>query len=161
MSGDSIFRDPRDTFNIGGSAQVQFGDNRFFLQGKTPKQRCLWALKTSPYESSKNTNTRRVSGTCEWAFSHPHFQRWQTSHQNELLWITADPGCGKSVLSRSFVDETSEQGGLTLCYFFFQDNAAQDHLSVAYSATLHSSSAISPTCFAMLFLLSKSTICPR
>lgn len=135
MKGD-IIRDP-DTFNIGGSAHVQFGDNQFFLQGDTPEQRCLWALKTSAYESFKNANIKRVPGTCEWAFSHPHFQTWQASDQNELLWITADPGCGKSVLSRSFVDETSEQGKHTLCYFFFKDNGSQDSLDVALSAILH------------------------
>ncbi|MBE3041069.1 hypothetical protein IMZ48_00465 [Candidatus Bathyarchaeota archaeon] len=48
---------------------------------------------------------------------------------SSFLWVSADPGCGKSVLSRYLVDEELRRPGeeprgqhaRTICYFFFKD----------------------------------------
>ncbi|KAB8231640.1 uncharacterized protein BDW43DRAFT_320666 [Aspergillus alliaceus] len=82
-------------------------------------------LYTCPYKDRKERNGKRVPGTCEWFTNHPIFQAWQQSTGNSsgLLWVSADPGCGKSVLTRYLVDElllnTNER---TVCYFFFKDD---------------------------------------
>ena len=80
------------------------------------------ALYTCPYKDRKNLNPPRVEGTCEWFTSHRLFQEWLRSDTASLLWVSADPGCGKSVLSRYLVDKfLPSAGGMTICYFFFKD----------------------------------------
>jgi ankyrin repeat protein len=57
---------------------------------------------------------------------------------DDLLWISADPGCGKSVLARSLIDnELQITDTHTTCYFFFKDNDEQDSLATALCALLH------------------------
>jgi hypothetical protein len=55
--------------------------------------------------------------------------------------VTADPGCGKSVLSRALVDESlldTVARDTTICYFFFKDTSEQQRSPVhAMAALLH------------------------
>jgi ankyrin repeat domain-containing protein 50 len=60
------------------------------------------------------------------------------------LWVSADPGCGKSVLSRFLVEEelcnvkSQESLHATVCFFFFKDdNDEQKSASAALCALLH------------------------
>ncbi|KAA8645102.1 uncharacterized protein ATNIH1004_009317 [Aspergillus tanneri] len=92
-------------------------------------------LYTCPYKDRKDRNSKRVPGTCEWFTSHSLFQAWQQSKSNVssgLLWVSADPGCGKSVLTRYLVDElllnTNER---TVCYFFFKDDFSDQRSSTS------------------------------
>ncbi|KAL7961974.1 hypothetical protein V8C34DRAFT_301690 [Trichoderma compactum] len=57
------------------------------------------------YEGNKNTNPERVSGTCEWFLTDERFHNWRNSKSGDLLWVSAGPGSGKSVLSKSLIDE--------------------------------------------------------
>jgi ankyrin repeat protein len=100
---------------------------------------CHQVFKTSTYEQFKNINPNRVEQTCQWALSHPLYRRWKDSATDDLLWISADPGCGKSVLSKSLVDEElrSDADGSTVCYFFFKDNDEQNSLATCLCALLH------------------------
>ncbi|KIX01605.1 uncharacterized protein Z518_09331 [Rhinocladiella mackenziei CBS 650.93] len=99
---------------------------------------CHQAFKTSTYEHFKNVNPDRVDGTCQWVLSHPHYLQWCTNVHDDLLWISADPGCGKSVLTKSLVDnELQNTEGHTVCFFFFKDNEEQDSLAPALCALLH------------------------
>ncbi|RDW57747.1 Pfs, NACHT and ankyrin protein [Coleophoma crateriformis] len=109
------------------------------LQYDSEKHRnCHIAFKpTVSYESQKDINPLRNPGTCQWAFEHPKFKQWHHNKKNDLLWISADPGCGKSVLSRSFVDKHLGTPDDTVCYFFFKDNDDQDRLSIGLCAILH------------------------
>jgi len=80
-------------------------------------------LYTSNYRDGKNRNHNRVEGTCEWFTNHPLFHHWNESRKSSLLWVSADPGCGKSVLVKHLVDHilptTSKR---STCYFFFKDD---------------------------------------
>ncbi|KEQ57653.1 uncharacterized protein M437DRAFT_9095, partial [Aureobasidium melanogenum CBS 110374] len=100
---------------------------------------CHQVFKASTYEQFKNINPDRVDQTCQWALSHPLYRRWRDSATDDLLWISADPGCGKSVLSRSLVDEElrSDADDSTICYFFFKDNDEQNSLATGLCALLH------------------------
>lgn len=85
----------------------------------------LRRLFTSPYEDRKNRNPQRVEGTCEWFASNPLFRGWHQRKGSALLWVSADPGCGKSVLARYLVDEllqSAKSHPKTICYFFFKDD---------------------------------------
>jgi hypothetical protein len=80
-----------------------------------------------------------VSGTCEWFLTHPKFLEWQESKTSSLLWLSADPGCGKSVLSKSLLDnELTSTESYTTSYFFFKDdNVDQKSVANALCALLH------------------------
>ena len=95
----------------------------------------------SGYKSDKDSVSARVPGTCEWLFEDHRFLEWRDSKHSRLLWVSAGPGCGKSVLSRSLIDErrvcTSAMSS-TVCYFFFKDGQEQRMRGAnALSAMLH------------------------
>ena len=78
----------------------------------------------SDYKRDKNVNSARVAGTCEWFFEDERFLNWRNSKSSELLWVSAGPGCGKSVLARALIDERrvcTNVMASTVCYFFFKD----------------------------------------
>ncbi|KAH6867704.1 hypothetical protein B0T10DRAFT_596960 [Thelonectria olida] len=90
----------------------------------TPKRpEWLRKLFACPYRDRKDRNPSRVTGTCEWFTNHPLFRQWRLSNTASLLWVSADPGCGKSVLAKFLVDEVlpSTTARIT-SYFFFKDD---------------------------------------
>jgi hypothetical protein len=101
--------------------------------------RCQQVLRTSEYERYKDRNPDRVRGTCRWFLDHENFQTWHQSNVSRFLWVSADPGCGKSVLSKSLVeDELKSTETRTTCYFFFKDDdVKQKSVANALSALLH------------------------
>jgi hypothetical protein len=110
-------------------------DNHYRNQGDIT---CHQSFKTSRYEEFKDRNPERVPDTCEWVLNHRKYQSWRTSANDDLLWISADPGCGKSVLSIFLVDqELRTEGSRSTCYFFFKDNEEQNDIAIALCAVLH------------------------
>ena len=103
------------------------------------ESRCLQALCTSTYEDRKNRNPDRVPGTCQWLMKNDKFLKWAESDSSDLLWVTADPGCGKSVLSKSLVDNELESTlSLTTAYYFFKDDSPEQRSAThALCALLH------------------------
>jgi hypothetical protein len=103
------------------------------------QQKCHQVFKTSNYEQHKDINPGRVPGTCQWALQNPHYLHWWNSRCNDLLWISADPGCGKSVLAKSLIDDDlgASSSTVSICYFFFKDNGEQNNLATALCAILH------------------------
>lgn len=119
--------------------------------------RCHECFRTNDYELDKEKNPDRIPGTCEWFLQHAKYQRWLKARDSEWLWVTADPGCGKSVLARCLVDSfQSSQGGLlpqdgfdpttggcaakqgSVCYFFFKDDSEVNRNAVnALTSILH------------------------
>lgn len=100
---------------------------------------CLQALCNSTYEDRKNRNPDRVPGTCQWFLNNDKFHEWAENDSSDLLWVTADPGCGKSVLSKSLVDSELESTlSLTTAYFFFKDDSPEQRSAThAVCALLH------------------------
>lgn len=100
---------------------------------------CLQALCTSTYADHKNLNPDRVPGTCQWFLKNEKFHEWAESDSSDLLWVTADPGCGKSVLSKSLVDgEFQSTLSLTTAYYFFKDDSPEQRSAThAVCALIH------------------------
>ena len=99
---------------------------------------CHQAFRTSDYEAYKKRNPDKVAGTCRWFLDHPNYNYWLENPGSGLLWISADPGCGKSVLSKSLIDkELCSTDVRTTCYFFFKDNLEQGSATKAVCALLH------------------------
>ncbi|KAF4340141.1 ankyrin repeat domain protein [Fusarium beomiforme] len=133
-------------FNISGGTQYnntgngnqflgsQFhGDVKFVGSGEDNetqsreirRAQVLKRLATSPYRDRKDRNPSAVRGTCEWFISHHLYHQWLGNEASKILWVSADPGCGKSVLVKYLVDlviQTTESQ--KVCYFFFKDDFA-------------------------------------
>ncbi|KAH8645758.1 hypothetical protein BX600DRAFT_391141, partial [Xylariales sp. PMI_506] len=89
--------------------------------------------KDTTYEWYKKRVVNRVQGTCQWFLTHDNFQNWLKQESGPLL-VTADPGCGKSVLAKYLIDY--ELKPATICYFFFKDQD-QNTVRQALCALLH------------------------
>ncbi|KAL2038542.1 hypothetical protein N7G274_008589 [Stereocaulon virgatum] len=113
---------------------VQETDSETGREGKfsTEEYACLQSLWRGgiDYESQKNQNTKRVSDTCLWTLEHPRYLEWRDNGEQILLWISADPGCGKSVLARCIVDEDLPRvfvndSSKQVLYYFFKDTSLE------------------------------------
>ncbi|KAL5351267.1 hypothetical protein ACLOAV_003119 [Pseudogymnoascus australis] len=106
------------------------------------EKKCMQAL-SFPYQDQKDVNPKRVEGTCEWFLQHEKFLAWCQDTANNLLWVTAGPGCGKSVLSKALVDEgllyarNPDTQTTSICYFFFKDDAERGSGLNALRSLLH------------------------
>lgn len=114
---------------------------RDILEQKTKdeeiKDSFLEAIYTCNYRERKDRNRERVPGTCEWFTNHRIFRSWIESAEPLPLWVSADPGCGKSVLSRHLVDNViSSSSKRTVCYFFFKDDFHDQKTSSGALASL-------------------------
>lgn len=91
------------------------------------------------YRDQMAFNPKRHPGTCEWFCRHQKYTSWLNSTKNELLLVTAEPGCGKSVLARFLIETElpSRREDAVIGYFFFKDNPVQNNLINALSAILH------------------------
>ena len=93
-------------------------------EGRDKNDAELLATIASDYKSDKDSVPARVTGTCEWFFEDERFLNWRSSKSSSVLWLSAGPGFGKSVLSRALVDEKRVCNHITtssVCYFFFKD----------------------------------------
>ena len=115
--------------NYGGAICFNSGTvNNTFMTVTDRKAREIEILKRlinnkPPYQDQKDRNPERIPGTCEWFVAHELFRNWRESNSSTMLWVSADPGCGKSVLVKHLVDSilaTTESR--TTCYFFFKDD---------------------------------------
>ncbi|KAK6495180.1 hypothetical protein TWF481_003207 [Arthrobotrys musiformis] len=115
------------------------GNMTFNYRGDKEDQRrkLRQELAKSEKENRKDQNPARVPGTCEWFTTHPTFQGWRASPSSNILWISADPGSGKSVLARHLIDNVLPTPGSRICYFFFKDNSEQTSATVALCCILN------------------------
>ncbi|EPE03575.1 ankyrin repeat protein [Ophiostoma piceae UAMH 11346] len=123
-------------------AQLQAQKDAMQQRLSDKEQTCLHlfrltgSTKDTTYEWYKDRVEERVPDTCRWFLQHANFQEWLKRESGPVL-VSADPGCGKSVLAKSLIDHELRQiPGTTVCYFFFKD---QDQCTVwqALCALLH------------------------
>jgi ankyrin repeat protein len=101
---------------------------------------------SNPYEWHKDRVEERVEGTCQWFLGQSDFEKWLQA-ESGLLTVSADPGCGKSVLARFLIDhhlpKAAETATASICYFFFKDQD-QNTLRQALCAMLHQLFSLKP-----------------
>lgn len=84
------------------------------------------------YEEYKDSIEERAEGTCQWFLDQPNFKEHWLEVDSRILLVTADPGCGKSVLAKFLIDcelprHFSQAGRpAAICYFFFKDPVQTD-----------------------------------
>ncbi|KAM6483960.1 ankyrin repeat-containing domain protein [Trichoderma sp. SZMC 28011] len=124
-----------------GTVENNFHNNVEIQQGPTRKAREIGIMRRlykSPYKDRKDRNPDPARGTCEWFIAHKLFLEWQESKRSTTLWVSADPGCGKSVLVKHLVDSVLPRASRTTCYFFFKDDFEdQKNVSSALCCILH------------------------
>jgi len=156
-----------ELFQLHIIAELQQGRNEFNERHlNEDESKCHECFRTNDYEFDKEKNPDRIPGTCEWFLQHPRYQKWLGATGSSWLWVTADPGCGKSVLSRFLIDifnpwsRTPSSGNVnpldsmpsgvtgeaqiqsklskTVCYFFFKDDSEVSRSSTnALTSILH------------------------
>ena len=138
------FRGPQDgSFQLVSGRIKELFDNAHIIESRTAEERKCIQLLTSnlTYRKDKDRNAERVPGTCQWFIGHSKFLNWRDDETASLLWVSADPGCGKSVLSRALVDErllSADSTMPSICYFFFKDDSGDlQSISNALCAILH------------------------
>lgn len=163
-----LSRKQDELFQLRVLAELQRGRNDFNRRHLTEDEsNCHKCLRTNDYEFDKEKNPDRIPGTCEWFLQHPRYRDWLDATGSSLLWVTADPGCGKSVLSRFLINslklswprtplsgvadplgwmppEVTEEADTqstfkkTICYFFFKDDSEVNRSSTnALTSILH------------------------
>ncbi|KAK0731925.1 hypothetical protein B0H67DRAFT_501978, partial [Lasiosphaeris hirsuta] len=96
----------------------------------------LAGTKGVSYEWYKDRVQDRVENTCQWFLEHENFIQWLKQDSGPLL-VSADPGCGKSVLAKYLIDQALPRASnASICYFFFKDQD-QNTVSQALCALLH------------------------
>ncbi|KLJ13037.1 hypothetical protein EMPG_11994 [Blastomyces silverae] len=137
LSGlQEIAADHRDITRMQLELQQDTAKQKMSDKQKTCLQlfRLTKSTEDATYEWYKDRVEDRVEGTCEWFLRHNHFREWLKRESGPLL-VSADPGCGKSVLAKYLIDR--ELPGLaTICYFFFKDQD-QNTVRQALCALLH------------------------
>lgn len=90
--------------------------------------------KDATYEWYKDRVEERIKDTCLWFLKHKHFKKWLKQESGPLL-VSADPGCGKSVLAKYLIDHSLPRSA-TICYFFFK-HKDQNTMRQALCVILH------------------------
>ncbi|KAK6330118.1 hypothetical protein TWF718_003546 [Orbilia javanica] len=112
------------SFKNTGVINFTNNDDPKATQRREKEIKVLQNLYKSVEINRKDRNPTRVPGTCEWFTHHKIFHEWNVSTVSKLLWVSADPGSGKSVLAKYLVDSVlpMNDSTRTICYFFFKDD---------------------------------------
>ena len=91
---------------------------------KADENDLLKLLSVKPYSTKLNDVEARVPGTLEWFLSDKkRFWKWRDSGISDILWVSAGPGFGKSVLSKSLVKDgllSTKVLTTNVAHFFFK-----------------------------------------
>ncbi|KAM0155062.1 hypothetical protein ACHAQE_006965 [Botrytis cinerea] len=135
--GNGLLEATRETHQAVNKLGQEFGQH----ERSKDETECLQIFRLNNlYEIQQKRNPDRVPGTCEWLLESQAFTDCRDKKSMGLLWISADPGCGKSVLSKAFYKEklVSFSSATVICYFFFKDSSPEQcSITKAVAALLH------------------------
>jgi NACHT domain len=87
-----------------------------------------WLSPPDPSSNFQKALKQRQSGTGVWFLQHERYIRWK-SGKSQFLWLHGIPGCGKSVLSSTILENVLElvkrSAGSVVTYFYFDFNDPQ------------------------------------
>ncbi|PYH70641.1 uncharacterized protein BO88DRAFT_413648 [Aspergillus vadensis CBS 113365] len=83
-------------------------------------------LDIDQYQAYYEDISNPSSGTTEGFREHRIYQEWDFGSTRSLL-VVANPGTGKSVLTKSLHESLSRPGGPAVCSFFFKDRGGQQN----------------------------------
>lgn len=106
----------------------------------TDQRRCHQAFRLTKYEEQKDPYRQSVVEEFnEATLGSPAYISWWNNTRNDVLWILAESGCGKSGFARSITEDyiPTSNTPVTACYFFFEESDEQNNLTSALCAILH------------------------
>lgn len=82
-------------------------------------------LYSTNLEDYKTQLPKPVDGTCSWILNDPKYRSWIESDETGLLWVTGEPGCGKTMLSVYLTEHlmvTPKAQTTSQVFYFFCDD---------------------------------------
>ncbi len=77
----------------------------------------------SPADPSTNYNEalkKRHIGTGQWLLQDARYSRWKEAPSRSFLWLNGIPGCGKTILSSTVIENLENDAATnTILYFYF------------------------------------------
>ncbi|KAF3215618.1 hypothetical protein TWF191_009289 [Orbilia oligospora] len=139
ISRDGVIAFEMEDTPRASSSDARIKDSEEERNHRAKEIEILKMLYRSPYLDQKDRNLDRISGTCEWFVGHRLFKEWQEKRSIGTLLVSADPGCGKSVLAKYLIDHVLPSTDIrTTCYFFFKDDFEdQRSIIIALCCILH------------------------
>lgn len=86
---------------------------------------CMVLLNSIHLADYKQQLPRPVQGTCNWILEHPAYLSWIAAEETRLLWVTGEPGCGKTMLSAYLADylrQDRDDSNKPQVFLFFCDD---------------------------------------
>lgn len=78
---------------------------------------CRRLFYISDYTTKLSSIPKQEPGTCKWVVSHPRFEEWRYNPQQTMLWLSGNPGCGKSVMSCFLIGHFQTDLNQAVVYF--------------------------------------------
>ncbi|KAF2269169.1 hypothetical protein CC78DRAFT_453664 [Lojkania enalia] len=84
----------------------------------TARKRAASSAESSVTEGQRGKRLR-LPATCEWILRESAYKAWKAGDKSasQILWIHGPPGCGKTFLAQTMVDDIQRTGSSTLFYF--------------------------------------------
>ncbi|KAL8684102.1 MAG: hypothetical protein Q9224_006613 [Gallowayella concinna] len=87
----------------------------------------LWLSVPDPSINYNEARRRWQAKTGEWFTNNPNYAAWK-AESNSIMWLHGIPGCGKTILSSTIIQELLNWGkhnnSYALAYFYFDANRA-------------------------------------
>lgn len=81
-----------------------------------------WLSPPDPSTNYIKAIQRRQKGSGRWFLEYDHFTKWKKGH-NSFLWLHGIPGCGKTILSATIIEDLKRSfPRQSLLYFYFDFN---------------------------------------
>lgn len=90
-------------------------------EGEWASKLSTWLDVPDPSSNYAAACKRRQEGTGIWLIDDKRFLNWQAS-PGSSLWLHGIPGCGKTILSATVIDQIRKQSHTTVAYFYFDFN---------------------------------------
>lgn len=86
--------------------------------------------------------TKATKNTRQWFVHSAPFKSWREKDASALMWVSAGPGCGKSVLCRYLIDSDQVRAPgdvfASINFFFFKDGITnRDTAESALASLIH------------------------
>jgi NACHT domain len=85
----------------------------------------LWLHPPEPAVNYNKALQQRLTGSGHWFLRGNHFTRWKSRSQSSAMWLYGIPGCGKTILSSTILEDLKKcQSAQPIIYFYFDFNDA-------------------------------------
>lgn len=81
----------------------------------------IWLSPPDPSTNYNKALLQRHEGSGQWFLAREAYSEWKTE-RNSFLWLHGIPGCGKTVLSSTIIEDLQKNAACLPLYFYFDFN---------------------------------------